>query len=167
MFKMVAGGVMPAGIGRLDEGLAKIGKPLHRNMYRDIPYMMNKIREYAQAFKDQPDATEDVLNSLGLGKKFQHALMTSSFDLAKADPARMYSKKQAKALYEMQIQWKILADQINHAIGRLNMKFGPELLKDVRALASSFISLAEALGKLNEQLKIFKLLSNIYYIPNN
>lgn len=161
MFQMVAGGKAPEGIAFLQQELAKLGKPIDTTRFRDVYYMMGKLREFARESHLPPDFKKHVLDSFGLGDDFQQALKTSTFDLAKADPRRMYSENQLQTLTDLHNRWMKLIDEIQHSIGKLNVRFGPGLVSDIEKLAHALLDLASALGELNEQIGVLKFFKNV------
>lgn len=161
MFQMVAGGKAPEGIAFLQQELAKLGKPIDTARFRDVYYMMGKLREFARESHLPPDFKKHVLDSFGLGDDFQQALKTSTFDLAKADPRRMYSENQLQTLTDLHNRWMKLIDEIQHSVGKLNVRFGPGIVTDIEKLAHALIDLANALGELNEQIGVLKFLKTV------
>lgn len=157
MFKLVAGGVMPAGLARIQTELTRLGKGIDTSKFEDIPYMMGKLREFALDKNLRPSARMDALSSF-VSEGVAAALMRSgNFNLTKTVPG--YSARTAGTLAGMQEEWNKLIWNFQHSLGELNAKFGPAILKDIKEVSGAVLEFAQALGELNTVLPILKLLS--------
>lgn len=156
MNKLVTFGQAPQGLTGIANSLQSMGKPLDRSKFRDTFYMLDKLREYAKGTKDAPDVANGLLKSFGLSDNMVQALRTSKFDLNKSDSSRMYSPEGIRQLNAMKVKWDELGSSIEHAIGKLNIRFGPALLKDLTALTTQVFKLAEALGTLIIKLHVIE-----------
>lgn len=167
MAKMVLSQGLPAGIEALGNKLRSMGREFDYKKFRDTFYVMDKLREYARATKETPDIANNILGSFIPSTDVIQALRTSNFDLAKADPSRIYSDKSIDTLAKRGAAWSELLDRTQHSIGRMNIKYGGGVLKDTDALTASVLNLADAFLQLNEQLKIFNTISQGFNVLAN
>ena len=148
MTQMILSGGNPATI----EALANtVGFDV--NKARDTNYVLAKVREYALKTKDIPDIANKVLQPF-VSRDLIQAFRTSTFDLQKDfDPRRAYTSGQAQQLAQMEIGWNKMMDRIQHEIGRFQLRFGPNVLKQlttetIPALIEFFNSLATLLQRM-------------------
>lgn len=148
--QMVLGKGRPEGLGAL---INTVGFDVRRA--RDTEYVLNKLREYAQKTKGLPESNK-ILASFGLSNDVIQALKSSTLDLEKVSLNHRYAPGEIQALNSMAIAWSNLGDKVEHAIGRMNVRFGPSLLRDLTKLTDSILGLVTALGGLAEKLQILK-----------
>lgn len=133
---------------------------------RDLEYTMTKVREYAQKLKTLPEINE-IAAALGVSPEVLQAFKRSKgVDLEKVSLAHRYSEKETKTLSNMGTQWDMLGDQVEHAIGRLNAKFGPKLVKDLTQFADVMIKFVDLLATLAEKLQVMKGITGIFESTN-
>ena len=162
MFRMVAGGQAPEGMARFVQGLEAAGSTLDRSRFRDISYMMSKLREYALLYKNRPDATMDVLKSF-VSPGTATALMASKgFDLNTVSSKFIYNKNQQDSLANLKVQWDMLIAGFEHSIGRMNAQFGPGIFKEISHVSSAFLAFAESLAALETKIHVLDKLSVIF-----
>lgn len=138
-----------------------LGKSFDPSKMRDTFYMLDKLREYAQKTQNIPDVSNRILQSFGISDGAIQALRSSSVDLSKIAPSNLYSQREQKALNAMGVAWSNLANQIDKAIGRLNVRFGPSLLKDLTLLTTQMLKLVEAFALLIDKLHVIKGISKV------
>lgn len=162
MLDLVAFGKAPDGFPLFLDAMARMGKPIDTNKFRDIYYMLGKIREFAHDFKGPADIRERVLAGLVSGTAFRQALKTSAVNLEDIDPTRIYSERQIKTLTNLHNRWMDLINKIEVSFGKSNARFGPGILKDIEGLTSNILDLVNAFAKLNEQLHILMAVGKIF-----
>lgn len=133
-----------------------------RSRSREIPYVMAKLREYAQKTRNTPDIANQVLSSFGLSGNAIGMLRTSQFDMSKVAGASMYSAKETTALAKMQAGWAELGNSIEKSIGHLNVRFGPSLLKDLTQLTNQILRMVSAFAALAEQLHVLSGIGKVF-----
>lgn len=153
---MVLGKGMPAGLGAL---VNTPGVNFNAKKARDLNYVIQKIQEYARVTKNLPEA-QHIMDSLGFSRNVQYALMQGGA-LQKAGSDHGYSQREVKTLKDMNIQWGLLGDKVEHAIGRLNVNFSPSLLKDLDKLTDSVIKLVTAVGNLATAWGLLHKITNV------
>jgi hypothetical protein len=151
MTKMILGEGAPKGINALKN---VVGFDI--NKARDTFYVMDKLREYAQKTKNVPDVANEIMKSFGLSEKTIQALRTSKVNLANVPRSQMYNGRETEALNKANIAWAELGSKLEHGYGRLNAKFGPQMVHDVSVLADSVLRLADAFGQLVQQTELLK-----------
>lgn len=158
MTDMALGKAFPEGIGRIQNELTRLGKPIDIGRAQtDTAYMMSKLREYALDTAIQPQYRTSALKSF-LSEGAITALMGSGkFNLGAATD--IYSRKDISAQSGMQAGWNKLIWNFEHSIGRLNAQFGPGLLKDITQVSNAFLDMVKSLAELNQVLPVFRLLS--------
>jgi len=163
MTDTVLKGKFPEYIQAVNIALQRAGKEgINTFNARDTFGVMAKLREYAKLTAANPDIANKMLASFGLSDKTIGALRTSTFDLNKADKTRMYSDSQIKTLNNLSVRWSELIDKIQHGIGRLNIKFGPTLLKDIEKLIPAIFKMIDAFGVLAEKLQLIKQIGKVF-----
>lgn len=156
MTKMVLGQGAPAGIEALKNLVG-----FDPAKARDTFYVLDKLRDYAQKTRNTPDVANSILGSFGLSDKSIQALRTSTVDLNKISPSRLYSTKDIAALNGMSIAWSNLGDKIQKAIGHLNVQFGPQLVRDITKFTTEVVKLATAFGMLEKQIHAIEGLGKV------
>jgi len=156
--QMVLGKGRPEGLGAL---INTVGFDVRRA--RDTEYVLNKLREYAQKTKGLPESNK-ILASFGLSNDVIQTLKTSTLDLEKVSLSHRYAPGEINALNKMAIAWSQLGDKVEHALGRLNVRFGPSLLKDLFQLTDAVLKLVNAFASLAEKLQVLKGISKLINI---
>lgn len=149
-------------IGKPPEGFQAVNNILasnggfDRSRIKDTEYVLERLRKYAQLTKDNPAIANHVLESFGLSGNFIGGLRTSTVDINKVPRASLYSDKEVTSLSKMSVAWSNLGDKVQKAIGRLNIKFGPSLLKDLTLITDKMLILVNAVGTLAEKLHVLE-----------
>lgn len=157
MTKMVLGQGAPSGMTALSNVVG-----FDPAKARDTFYVMDKLREYARATKDIPDVGNEILKSFGISDHTIEALRTSNVDLNKIPAGHAYSDAQRKRLNDVNIGWSLLGDKIEHSFGKMNAKFGPQLIGDISRLADQVLRMVDAFTELAEKLKVIQLIGESF-----
>lgn len=152
----LATGSAPSGM----QAFTNVVTDFDRRRSRDIPYVLAKLREYAQKTKATPDITNQILSSFGLSGNVIGAMRTNAFDL-KVPKSAIYGEKETANLAKISVAWSNLGNKIQMAIGHLNSAHGGQFIKDLSKMTDSLLKLVNALASLSEKMKLFDKLSGV------
>lgn len=116
-----------------------------------------RLQEYAQNEKNI-GLRNKVLGSI-VGDDMIIALTKNAFTPEVLSKAPKYSPGEVKALNQNDIMWANLFAKINMSVGRFNAKHGGSMVKDVDAVTTALLKLADALITVADKFKLFKWLS--------
>lgn len=116
--------------------------------------LLQKLQEFAQHNELSAGFRNNVLKSFGLSDNMVAGLVRGAFSPANLNAAPTYSDKELGQLDKANIAWSNLGNKIEMAIGHLNAKFGPALVKDITQIVDKLIPLGESLVKLGEALHV-------------
>lgn len=152
MARMLLGEGAPKGLGLI----AAATKEFDVNRVRDTFYVMDQLQKAAQ--KLPKDLGNEALKSFGLSEATIAAMRRNAFNPKALSQAPVLSDKELGSLDKMNAQWANLGQRIELAFSRFNVKHGGELIRDISAITTSVINLANALTTLSEKIGVFKII---------
>lgn len=166
MAQMEAGEGAPGGLFRISEalGLSGQGGIDMERIKRDLPYLMEKLRDYAKLTANSPGigrANEDLM-SVGFSGNSIAAARRGKLDQSVLDKAPTYSKGQLDRNAQIGAEWRNLGKTIEMSLGKLNSKYGLDMINNINDLVPKIMKLVESIAKLGESLKIFKLIGKVF-----
>jgi hypothetical protein len=148
-------------LGLFAEGLAEVQESFDTTKMNDVFYILEKAR----AFINSPSAKANIgvaneaLSSMGISPSMIAGLRGGAFSDRALNAAPTYSEGEANALKNANSQWLQLSETIQKTIGRLNVKFGGQLVKDLKEIVTQMALMAEAAVNLANDLKILAVIS--------
>lgn len=158
--QMATGEGVPKGFGAIADLLGP--ENFDPAKMRDFGYAMERIWMAAKKIGDQPDLRNRIFGGLNMGPNFLATLSTTRRQLSDIRPSEIYTDKELNTLSKMARGWTDLGNQIEKAIGRLNIQFGPSLLKDVQEILPVVLDLVKAFADLAKQLNIIKGIGKVF-----
>ena len=148
-------------MGLFAEGLSKVGESLDPEKMNDAFYTLEKFRAFVKAGgSGNIGVDNEVGRSLGISDNVIGGSRAGMFDEGTLSKAKTYSDSQAKELQRLQGMWTDLGDTIQKEIGKLNSKFGGQLVKDISAIAKELTSVVSGVVELANSLKAFELIQD-------
>lgn len=149
----------PEGLSLLQGKLAEIGVTLDTT--KDTPFEIEKKMQMVRGLIDKP-LFQRMSASFGNTAGFTGGLQMNAYrdDVFSRAPA--YSEKEAKNLMTIRAQWENLGQKIQMYVGRLNEKHGSQLIQELTDLTTQALRLADAFLKINENLKLFKVIGAVF-----
>lgn len=144
----------------------KVGNvDINRLAKGDAFYFMDILKQYAQLTRGQGIAApvNEFLKSIGISNSVIQGLKDPNLLNLNAVPgANRFSGNQIQSLAKMKAGWGNLADTIDHSFGKLNVKFGPSLLKDLTKLTGQVLLLVDAFATLSEKLHVIEGIGKVF-----
>lgn len=156
MINMQMGNGVPNGMGIIANSV-----DIDQSRVRDTMYMMGKLAEYAQKEKNVDFANEQ-LKSFGLSLAMISAMRRNAFSDSVLKRAPHYSNSEAEQLQKVNVAWGNLGSKIEMAMGHLNAKHGPQLIRDISDLTDSLLKLSDTLLTIGERFKIFEIAHEVF-----
>lgn len=156
--KMQMGLGAPSGLAFVVNQTKMLTDPAH---LKDTFYVFDKVVQYLKTSKDAVDIQNEVAKSFGLSTNMIAAARRGLLDQNVRSKAPLYTDTEAKALDNVARGWTNLYKQWEMGIGRINVRNGPELIRDLSNISTAILKLIDALVMLTEKLKVFKLLGFI------
>lgn len=150
-------------LGLLAEGLGKVGESLDVEKMNDSFYTLEKFRSFLKSGgTGKIGVDNEIGTSLGITPGMIAGIRGGMFGDKILNSANPYSEGQAKALQNVHAEWVKLADDIQKTIGRLNVKFGKDLVKDIGGLIKPLSHLVEQLILLSDKVGVFERLGKVF-----
>lgn len=146
------------------EGLQFLGEIIAKNKTKldDTFGLMQDINELTQKFKNRPDLIKGTLSSLGWTQGVQNAAFGGWFNQKTFSQAPIVSDKAAKSLDNMNRQWRNMGDRFQREILKLDLKFGPDLIKDLEKITPQILRMVDAFGELVKKSDAIKWLGKAF-----
>lgn len=137
------------------EGLAflKSTVDFDENRARDTFYVMDKLRQFAQATRSNPDVANKILESFGLSAATIAMLRTSRMELDKISPDKLYSAGEISRLTQVEQAWSKFWHNMKMINGRLVADYGKQSIQFLSNLSDGILKATSAMGKFMEQSK--------------
>lgn len=164
MQEMVISGRAPEGLGTL---AAKTGGFDVNRAYKDVFYVMDKLRQFAKETKDTPGLANKVLKSFSLSPGVVTALRESKVELDKIRPSELYTDSEVNRLKNINVGWSNLFNFIEKSIGKMNAMEGEKILQGVTKVTEQVLKLVQALVTLADKLKVFEAISRGFEVISN
>lgn len=142
--------------------IARELKGFDKTRARDAFYMFDKLQEFAKTTKLPTAIANQALESFGLSAGTISAMRRNAFDPKQLARANIFSNGQVGALARMNAQWATLGDNIQKAIGKMNVAHGGQMIKDITMITSQVLKLTDSLLTLADKLQVFKLVSKAF-----
>lgn len=123
--------------------------------------LLKVLQQYALVEKDL-GLRNKVLKGFGLSDNVIAGLARNAFRPEVMAKAPTYSGSEVKALDQVRAMWANLGTKIEMGVGKLNAKFGPELVKDLGAITDKVLALANVFGKLAEKVNLMEGLGKVF-----
>lgn len=147
-------------LGYFATTLKEIGKDFDYNKMEDAFYTMQKMREFVEGGgTGQIDIDNQILQSLGATQGMIAGFRGGAFNENILNSAQVYSDKESKALSNVNAGWVRLGETVQKAVGRMNVKFGGQLIQDLTKITESVVKLTTQLLLLSESSGAFGRLS--------
>lgn len=158
MAKLQTTGQMPAGLTLLSQYLGDldVGRAT-----KDVFYLFDKLQQFMRDAKVPIGVANEVGASFGLAQGTMAAMRKNAFRPELLNRAPIYSEHDINALTAMNAQWGDMFELWEKKLGKLNVKHGPELLKEVRALSQGFLDMADALTSVAEKFKVIETMGHV------
>lgn len=118
---------------------------------RDTFYVMDKLKQFAQATKDTPDVANHVLRSFGISDATIQALRTTKVEIDKIRPSQIYSQKEIDALARIEIAWMNFWNSIKMLGGHVTSQYGMGFLSVLQYDLKWVVDLSNSFQKLIKQ----------------
>lgn len=159
MAKLETTGQMPAGMTLIGQYLGDldVNKALH-----DTRYLFDELAKFARDARVPVGVANEALLSFGLSPGTIAAMRKNAFRPDILSRAPVYSEKDAEALTKMNAQWGNLFQNWEMMVGRLNLKHGGALIRDLTKLSKAFEGLANSLLAATEKLHVFEGIGAVF-----
>ena len=137
----------------------KVGIDFNRK--NDLPYMMQKLQQFAQLKNVSEAWKRQMLASFGLSDDVISAMEQNAFRPEMLARAPIYGDTEAKTLQHIKAIWANLEQKIEMGFGRFNTKHGAQLAKDIDHIVTSFLNLASAMDSLATKVHLFQGIANL------
>lgn len=162
MTKILMGQDAPAGMARVAEVTGWFD-PRDIKAFTERPELLiQRLQEYAKNETRGQAFLAETLRTFGLGEDMIAALSREAFTPERLAKAPVYSENEIAALDRANAAWANLGNTIEMAIGRLNVKYGDELVGGLTRITESVFKLVDALGKLGDKLKVLDALKSTF-----
>lgn len=142
--------------------IARDLKGFDKSKARDAFYMFDQLQKFAQNTKLPTSIANQALESFGLSAGTIAAMRKNAFDPKNLAKANIYTDAQTGALAKMNAQWANLGDNIQKAIGKMNVAHGGQMIKDITLITTQVLKLTSGLITLADKLQVFKLVSKAF-----
>lgn len=161
MTKILMGKGAPEGM----EWVARITgsfDPKDVQKYAEQPQLLlQRLQQYASK-ETNKGLRNEVLKSFGLGNNMIAALNRQVFTPQNLASAPTYNKGEVAALADMESKWAQIIRKFEMGVGKLNAKFGPDIVKDIETITNQVLKLADALLTLIERFGVMEKLGDIF-----
>lgn len=147
-------------LGLFAEGLEKVNESFDEKKMGDVFYTLEKARAFLKGGgSGNIGVDNEIISSLGISPNMLAGMRGGSFDDSVLNRARIVSDGQAKEAQRIKAMWTDLGDTVEKEIGKLNTKFGGQLVKDLTEVVKQMAFLVSEVIKLGNNLGVFDRLS--------
>ncbi len=144
----------------MSELINTMGMGVKRAMV-DQEYLFKTLRDYAKVQKNIPLGNK-VLESFGFSMSMSAASRRGMLDDKVLSSMPKFSNSGVKTLSDMKTAMADLGRQWEMGIGKMVIKFGPSMMKDVVHLSTAILKLADAFATLAEKSKFISAMGKAF-----
>lgn len=160
-------GQMPEGLREINEALSASGKgAIKAEKKDDIPYLMQKLQQYAQLEK-RVGIRNKMLGAMGMDEGMIAAMTRGAFNQKVFNQAPIYSDAQSKRLAKINVGFSNIKNDVEHGLANILEKFGPELLDGMKTLSEALLVLSEIAARLIVKSDVADGIKGITYAVKN
>lgn len=159
MQKLQTTGQMPAGMTLMTQYLGDFDV---ERATRDVFYLEDQLQRFARDSRVPIGVANEALLSFGQSPGMIAAMRKNAFRPEILSRAPIYTQAQAEALTKMNAQWGNLFQNWEMMVGRLNLRHGGQLVKDLTKLSGAFERLVNALATASEKLRVFEGIGAVF-----
>lgn len=157
MTKALMGEGAPKGLARVAQLTGDITPEDLLEFSKSPDKLLQRLQEYAAREKDAGFRNE-VLKSFGIGDDMIAALSRKAFRLEILQKAPTYSDSETKNLDKANVAWSNLGNTIEMAVGKLNAKYGVDLVKNLEMITKEALKLTTAFIDFAKSAHVFEVI---------